>query len=61
MRKLVLLCVLLLVLAVASAALAAESQKQSGSQISWLNSMDQAIEQAKAQNKPILVDFFNPE
>lgn len=28
--------------------------------ISWKTSMDEALEQAKAKNKPILLDFFNP-
>ena len=61
MRKLVLFSVLLVFSIGASAASAAESQKQGNSQINWLASMDQAVKQAKAQNKPILVDFFNPE
>jgi hypothetical protein len=61
MRKLVLFLALLVFATATFAASAAESQKQGGSQIKWLASMDQAVEQAKAQNKPILVDFFNPE
>jgi thiol:disulfide interchange protein len=61
MRKLVLFLALLVFSIGVSAASAAESQKQGDSQINWLASMDQAVEQAKAQNKPILVDFFNPE
>ncbi|MGO9122725.1 MAG: hypothetical protein ACLQPD_34550 [Desulfomonilaceae bacterium] len=61
MRKLVLFFVLLAFSIGASAASAAELQKQGNSQINWLANMDQAVGQAKAQNKPILVDFFNPE
>ena len=61
MQKSVLYLVVLTVFTVTFPVAAAESQKQSGSQINWLNSIDQAIEQAKAQNKPILIDFFNPE
>ena len=61
MRKLVLFLVLLAFSIGASAASAAEPQKQGNSEINWLTSMDQAVKQAKAQNKPILVDFFNPE
>jgi hypothetical protein len=61
MRKLVLFLVLLAFSIGASAASATEPQKQGGSKINWLADMDQAVKQAKAQNKPILVDFFNPE
>jgi hypothetical protein len=61
MRKLVLFLALLVFSTAASVASAAEPQKQGGSQINWLASLDQAVQQAKAQNKPILVDFFNPE
>lgn len=28
--------------------------------ITWLTSMDKALAQAKAENKSILLDFFNP-
>lgn len=28
--------------------------------ISWITDMDKALEQAKAANKPVLLDFFNP-
>jgi hypothetical protein len=61
MRKLVLFLALLVFSTAASAVPAAELQKQGSSQIKWLASLDQAVEQAKAQNKPILIDFFNPE
>jgi len=61
MRKLVLFFVVLVFSIGASAASAAEPKKQGSSQINWLASIDQAVEQAKAQNKPILIDFFNPE
>jgi thiol:disulfide interchange protein len=59
MRKLVFLLVLA-VFSISAFAWAAESPKQGDSKINWLTSMDQAIEQAKAQRKPILLDFFNP-
>ncbi len=29
-------------------------------QISWETSMDRALERAKSENKPIVLDFFNP-
>ncbi len=28
--------------------------------IAWETSMDRALERAKSENKPILLDFFNP-
>jgi uncharacterized protein YyaL (SSP411 family) len=28
--------------------------------IQWLESMDEALKRAKAENKPIFLDFFNP-
>ena len=28
--------------------------------VKWVTSMDEAIKLAKAQDKPILLDFFNP-
>lgn len=28
--------------------------------IAWLTSMDEALQQAKKQGRPILLDFFNP-
>lgn len=28
--------------------------------IEWLAEMDSALERAKAENKPVLLDFFNP-
>ncbi len=60
MRKLVLYAVLL-VFGIGANVLAAEPPTQGGSKINWLTSIDQAIEQAKAQDKPILMNFFNPE
>lgn len=29
-------------------------------QIGWISSFDEALAQAKAANKPVLLDFFNP-
>jgi len=28
--------------------------------LEWVTSMDQALSRAKAEGKPILLDFFNP-
>ena len=44
----------------AGIAIAAETKEGEATKIEWLTSLDQAVEQAKAQNKPILLDFFNP-
>ena len=44
----------------AGIAIAAEAKEGEAAKIEWLTSLDQAVEQAKAQNKPILLDFFNP-
>ena len=59
MRKLVFF-VFLTVCSISASVLAAEPQKQGDSKISWLTDLRQAIEQAKAQDKPVLLDFFNP-
>ncbi len=61
MRKFLLFFAVIVFSALAAAAMAEEATKKEGSQIAWLSSMDQAIEQAKTQNKPILLDFFNPK
>ncbi len=29
--------------------------------ITWLTEMEQALSKAKEENKPILLDFFNPQ
>ena len=28
--------------------------------IQWENELDKALEKAKVENKPVLMDFFNP-
>jgi hypothetical protein len=61
MRKLVLFLVLTISFGATLAAAAAESQTPNVSKIDWQTSMDEAIQQAKAQNRLILMDFFNPE
>ena len=61
MRKLVLFLVLTILSVTTLVASAAEPQTPNVSQIDWQSSMDGAIQQAKAQNKLILIDFFNPQ
>jgi hypothetical protein len=29
-------------------------------QVAWITDMDNALAKAKAEKKPILIDFFNP-
>jgi len=28
--------------------------------IDWITDMDEALKRARAENKPVLLDFFNP-
>ena len=60
MRKLVFFLVITVLSVITLAASAGEPQTL-GSKIDWQTSMDGAIQQAKAQNKLILMDFFNPQ
>ncbi len=60
MRKLVLFLVLTMFSGATFLAAAAEPPAPNSSKIDWQTSMDRAIEQAKAQNKLVLLDFFNP-
>ena len=52
--------VVLAVMCVASAAVAAQVEKQEGAKVHWLTDFNAGLRQAKLQNKPILLDFFNP-
>ena len=61
MRKLVFFLVLTVLSVTTLAASAAEPQTPNVSQIDWQTRMDGAIQQAKVQNKLILMDFFNPQ
>ena len=48
-----------LVLAVSAAPGASEESKPA--QIPWVSSFDTALQLAKQQDKPILLDFYNPK
>ena len=61
MRKLVLFLVLTVSFVTTLVASAAKSQAPNVSKIDWQTSMDEAVQQAKAQNKLILMDFFNSQ
>lgn len=60
MKKILLTAVLIAFSFSLTAAMAVEPTKTQGSEIQWLTSMDQAIKRAQAENKSILLDFFNP-
>jgi hypothetical protein len=60
MNKILVMVTLLAFSISLTAATASEPKKTEGAGIQWLTSLDQAIKQAKAENKPILLDFFNP-
>jgi hypothetical protein len=49
------LCAAILAVAVAS-----QAQKQEAPGIQWLTDMGTALQRAKSENKPILLEFFNP-
>jgi hypothetical protein len=60
MNKILLMLTLVAFSISVSAATASEPKKTEGSGIQWLTSLDQAVKQAKAENKAILLDFYNP-
>ncbi len=61
MKKLVILAASLVILSAATlVALSSQEQKEEGAGIKWLTDMGTALQKAKSENKPILLDFFNP-
>ena len=61
MKKLLILASSLMVLCGATlVAVSSQEQKEEASGIRWLTDMGTALERAKSDNKPILLDFFNP-
>jgi hypothetical protein len=46
--------------AAALVAVSSQAQKQEASEIQWLTDMGTALKRAKLENKPIFLDFFNP-
>ncbi|MGO9571385.1 MAG: hypothetical protein ACLP5H_27990 [Desulfomonilaceae bacterium] len=46
--------------AAALAAVGSQAQKQGAPEVQWLTDMGTALQRAKSENKPILLDFFNP-
>ena len=39
---------------------AGETSGQSGRGIQWMTNFDEALARGRAENKPVLLDFFNP-
>ena len=60
MKKSSVLVALLVFCAAALVAVSSQAQKQEASEIQWLTDMRTALKRAKSENKPIFLDFFNP-
>jgi thiol:disulfide interchange protein len=60
MKKSSVLVTLLVFCSAALMAVSSQAQKQEASEIQWLTDMGTALKRAKAENKPIFLDFFNP-
>jgi len=46
--------------AAALVAVGSQAEKQEASEVQWLTDMRTALQRAKSENKPIFLDFFNP-
>jgi len=60
MKRSSVLVALLVFCAAALVAVSSQAQKQEASEIQWLTDMRTALKRAKSENKPIFLDFFNP-
>jgi hypothetical protein len=60
MKKSSVFVALVVLCGVALVAVPSQAQKHETSEIQWLNDMGTALQRAKSENKPILLDFFNP-
>jgi thiol:disulfide interchange protein len=60
MKKSSVLVTLLVFCSAALMAVSSQAQKQEASEIQWLTDMGTALKRAKSENKPIFLDFFNP-
>jgi hypothetical protein len=60
MKKLLILTASVFLCIAAVVAISAQVQKQEASGIKWLTDMETALQRAKSENKPILLEFFNP-
>ena len=60
MKKSSVFVALMVFCAAALVAASSQAQKQEASEIQWLTDMRTALKRAKSENKPIFLDFFNP-
>ncbi len=60
MKKSSVLVALVVFCAAALVTVSSQAQKQEASEIQWLTDMRTALKRAKSENKPIFLDFFNP-
>jgi len=61
MKKTPVLIVIALVLVLGTSLCIAASETSKPVEIPWLTSLDQALQLAKQQGKPVLLDFYNPK
>jgi thiol:disulfide interchange protein len=60
MKKSSVFVALVVFCAAALVTVSSQAQKQEASEIQWLTDMRTALKRAKSENKPIFLDFFNP-
>ncbi len=60
MKKLLILTALMVLCAAALVTVSSQAQQHEASEIQWFSDMGTALQRAKSENKPILLDFFNP-
>jgi len=61
MKKTVALAMIVAALALTMSARVVMSETKMSDQIPWVSSFDEALKRAKQQDKPILLDFYNPK
>jgi hypothetical protein len=60
MKRLCQLWIIMVLLAHCVMVVAADSSRQGNQQIQWLTGLDEALARVKSENKPVFLDFFNP-
>jgi ABC-type glycerol-3-phosphate transport system substrate-binding protein len=60
MKKSSAIAALMVFCAIVLVAVGSQAQKPEATEIHWLTDMGTALQRAKSENKPILLDFFNP-
>lgn len=60
MKRMSVFASLVVLCAAALVAVGSQAQRQEASKIQWLTDMGTALQMAKTEKKPILLDFFNP-